>query len=133
MRQRLYCFLVVFLLMFCGRIFAQQGSGIIVVGIDPDFFKIRMVETSQKSNQLLLVSQKIYYSQNNISPVQRQLSSFSAIQIISPSLYASQLGFICKKEWQLEKITSIPFRFRLGSLAYVNYLEQKPNAKNLHR
>jgi hypothetical protein len=48
--------------------------------------------------------------------------------IIPGDLYVRRLGFICKKEWQFEKFSSIPFRFRLGSLDYTNYMEQKPNA-----
>ncbi len=51
--------------------------------------------------------------------------------VLSPSFYTSRLGFFCRKEIKLEKITSVPFRFRLGSLDYVNYLEQKPNARKL--
>jgi hypothetical protein len=42
--------------------------------------------------------------------------------------YYQSLGIACKVELRLEQATGIPFRFRLGSLAQTEYMEQKPNA-----
>jgi hypothetical protein len=42
-----------------------------------------------------------------------------------PNIYYLQSGFFCKREWEFEKATHIPFRFRLGSLAECNAMEGK--------
>ena len=42
-----------------------------------------------------------------------------------PNLYYLQSGYFCKREWEFEKATHIPFRFRLGSLADCNAIEGK--------
>jgi len=48
--------------------------------------------------------------------------------LISPAYYTQNFGFFCKKELQVEKLTKIPFRFRLGSVQQCDWLEGKPNA-----
>lgn len=57
-------------------------------------------------------------------------SSFTLLSkpVLEPCYYTSKLGFFCQKELQIQKLTSLPVYFRLGSMDYVNYMEQKPNA-----
>lgn len=46
-----------------------------------------------------------------------------------PSAYRFEdLALFCRIEVQLEKVTKIPVRFRLGSVDYVDYLEGKRDA-----
>jgi hypothetical protein len=59
-----------------------------------------------------------------IIPSQRKLFSSP----VSANHQAMQLGFMCKKEWEVEKKTGMPIRLRLGSLSYCDWLEGKPNA-----
>jgi hypothetical protein len=48
------------------------------------------------------------------------------LDVYGSGLYMSSLGYFCRKEVQIEKMTRLPLRFRLGSLQEVNRLEGKP-------
>jgi hypothetical protein len=97
MLQRVFCFVVVCVLLNSSKIFAQQKRDSIV---HFSLFNPSFLKDSSSSNH----------------------------QVLPAHFYYNSLGFFCKKELQLEKATTIPFRFRLGSLEYTNYMEQKPNA-----
>lgn len=48
--------------------------------------------------------------------------------MLPANYYCTQLGFFCKSEWKFETATKIPFKFRLGSLSYNDWMEGKKNA-----
>ncbi len=49
-------------------------------------------------------------------------------KIISPGFYVNNLGFFCKQELNFQSATHIPFKFRLGSVQYCDWMEGKKNA-----
>ncbi|MBI2274590.1 MAG: hypothetical protein HYU70_12390 [Bacteroidetes bacterium] len=93
---------------------------------------------------LLLISAATSFAQTGtpvFSNKQKDIDSLRNIplRLLPQDYYSNHLGFFCKKELQIEKLTRIPFRVRLGSLDYVNTLEgkgkeirpwQKPSPRN---
>ncbi|MEO7445414.1 MAG: hypothetical protein ABIT96_04330 [Ferruginibacter sp.] len=83
---------------------------------------------------IFAVSQSPAQSLNNLHFRDSSKAGHRSSLYFPPSLRflpASQLSgpsFFCRQEYKLETATGLPFRFRLGSLDYCNYLEQKPNA-----
>lgn len=53
----------------------------------------------------------------------------SPSMLVSPTFYSSNLAFFCRQELKFEKATKIPFKFRVGSVQQVDYLEGKNNAR----
>lgn len=123
MVQRLCSFLVVFLLMFPGDIFGQQKALL---------FTPKTLMLSFK-NEPVAFKPKFSFTQIIKATDCTGVNKYRLLSLPTTSYYPNSLGFVCKKEMQLDKITAVPLRFRLGSLDYVNYLEQKPNAKNPSR
>ena len=62
-----------------------------------------------------------------IGDKQKRLDSLRNIpvRLVPCDYYSNHLGFFCKKESEVEKITKLPIRIRLGGLDYVNNLEGK--------
>lgn len=47
---------------------------------------------------------------------------------VSSKFYVNNLGFFCRQELKLQAVTRLPFKFRLGSLEYNDWMEGKINA-----
>jgi hypothetical protein len=45
--------------------------------------------------------------------------------VLSENYYATHLAFFCRQELKFQKLSGIPFRFRVGSLEQANKLEGK--------
>lgn len=130
MRQRTRYFLVVLLLVFAKNIFSQQWV---------NNFSRRSQISISKYSSLFIGADTLQVKITNIAKQPGVYNSFSyaeklattpfrLLAPLSASYYNCTLGFVCKKEFEFEKKTSIPLRVRIGSLDYTNYMEQKPNA-----
>lgn len=73
------------------------------------------------------VSTKAQLMLNPVPPKQVLTDSLrnTTFRLLPEDYYSKNLSFFCKKELQIEKITKVPLRFRLGSLDHVNQLEGK--------
>ncbi len=136
MSQRLYCFLVVFLLMFIGEVFGQEFPQI---GLQKSAGRYKIIQQSierinKEQHTISYTSDRNYtftlmgYSQVKVSACFGTKTYLIRTPITY--VYSKDLGWFCKKELQLDKITSVPLRFRLGSFDYVNWMDGKASLFN---
>ncbi len=128
MVQRLWCFLLVFLLMCNGKILGQTSS--VLVFKDSTYLLFKSPEKLSKFSSYPNSSNSREISYGNIGSIYPRIS---ILNLTSGKFYTDNLGFFCQKELQLDKLTPVPIRFRLGSLEYVNWMEQKPNVNKPYR
>jgi hypothetical protein len=58
-------------------------------------------------------------------------TSYFIPSFVSPDLYTRNFGFFCRKELQVEKLTNVKVRFRLGSIQQSDFLEGKTKFKSI--
>lgn len=80
------------------------------------------------AQQISTNSPSVQQKKWSFSPTALLFNYHKPIAVVPAGFYCSQLGFFCRKEWRFESATGIPFRFRLGSLQYNDWLEGKSNA-----
>jgi len=79
-------------------------------------------------NDLILLKpitfiQKLPGTFATVVPIQGKNASF-----IPANFYTCNFGFFCRQELKMQQV-HIPLVFRVGSMDYCNYLEQKPGYK----
>jgi hypothetical protein len=113
MAKRSKYFLVFLLLMFSAKGFSQPKM-------------LSIWNMNSDSTPIHIQSSRFIFSSSKL--LVKIPKNFVIAGICSPETYKMGIGFFCKKELELYRITPLHVRFRLGSLEYVNWLEKKPNA-----
>jgi hypothetical protein len=112
------------ILFFCtvfvaGRAFCQKPTGLRCAFGDWKIDTVLFTKPVKKLNLPLVLAE---YKK---SQYYQMLMTKTAVPIIPSNYYTANFSFFCKKELQLEKITAIPFKFRLGSVQQCDRLEGK--------
>jgi len=131
MPQRISFCIVVLLFLFNGEILGQEKN-VEKIPLFPSNLSIYPVNgliNHQVKYVKILASVRTNDKDYPLKSIYNSSFSPPFTNLVSKDYYSNNLSFFCKKEWQIEKATSVPLRFRLGSLEYTDYLERKPNAR----
>jgi hypothetical protein len=122
--ERLISFLVVWLTMFSH--FQGYGQNSLKKDFSPDFRHLSLPGANSGLSETYY-RDSVQDIRENAAPgvIFTKIMSSDVEYGIPSNIYYIQSGFFCKREWELEKTTHIPFRIRLGSLADCNALEGK--------
>ncbi|MBX2924921.1 MAG: hypothetical protein KF746_22160 [Chitinophagaceae bacterium] len=117
-----------YLFIACSGFFAKAYAQHITTEYAFNTKGVSVKTVNSKTDSSVIKSGFIGYSLTR-EPSPYSPASLKSMRVILRSLrpdhYIATLGLMCRKEWQFEKATSIPLRFRLGSLQYCNRLEGK--------
>ena len=90
------------------------------------------VAMSAFSQDILKTPAPDLLGQNSLKPLSTTFLGKGSVQssggpqpFLSANYYASRLGFFCKQEIKWQKLTKIPFTFRLGSMEECDRMEGK--------
>lgn len=124
MAERKFFIVVVCFLFFNIASYAQHKS----VEFFPDFISKPL--SNQYNTRIKFVQQQglNINAKTSFRMILSTTSKKENFFSLAPDFYNNHIGFFCQQELKFEKATAIPLRFRLGSVAYTDYLEQKPNA-----
>ncbi len=88
-----------------------------------------VVFTTYSQTKTPFIIQTSYFKISKADTVKSSKLTISPSMLVSPSFYSCNLAFFCRQEIKFEKITKIPFKFRLGSVQQVDYLEGKKGSR----
>lgn len=88
-------------------------------------FSFAQAKLQQKPPLLLLQQTTKPFVLRPFAFLKTTVDTLHSKPFLSPDFYARQLGFFCKQEIKFDKVTKIPFRFRLGSVEACDRLEGK--------
>lgn len=113
-------------MIFVGTgVFGQQNALHFPLKITPGAIQIRSV----LGNKLL----KDYRNVSCDTAAKADRINIRPYSYLPGNFYSAHLGFVCQQEIRFEKSTGIPFRFRLGSVQQVDWLEGKRMGFNYSR